>query len=246
MGIALSALSRRGFLATSAIGGLLAAGTFAGCAVSTTNHGTDASTERDTAPLPPACPRIDDPFLIDEHVNMDSIDDFLNLENVVYRDMRLVRDPADYASIGGNAELSVTLEGFEITPFPWIGTLQELPVEGAYDGPRLFEIAWNEDGTVQSATANYEQSLQIVEELFPKDRAIVLMCGGAGYAFMMRQLLVHLGWDESLLYNAGGAWDYAGYHPVELISYDENGTPSYFLWRAPLLFLDFTYLTPVQ
>lgn len=171
--------------------------------------GTSSTAEAtSTPPLPAADPDADNPFQVDRNINMETIDDWLGREDVAYRDMRLVRDPADYASMGGDADLSFVLEGFKVTPFPLIGTLQELPVEGAYEGDRLFGIQWNEDGTVASARPRYEESMQIIEELFPHDRALFLMCGGAGYAFMMRQLLLYLGWDASRLYNVGGAWDY--------------------------------------
>lgn len=196
------------------------------------------------AALPEARPNPDNDFLIDENINMVTIDDYLGRSDVAYRDMRMVHDPADYAAIGGDSELSLVIKGFRVVPYPYIGTLQELPVAGAYDGERLFDVVWS-GVEVASATPRYGESSLILEELFPRDRAIFLMCGGAGYAFMMRQLLVFLGWNPELLYNIGGAWDYTGYHSVELAS-TENGNTTYHLWRADIANLDFDYLTKLE
>ena len=91
------------------------------------------------------------------------------------------------------------------------------------------------DGTEQTVT------MQIVEELFPKDAPIILMCGGGGYAGMMRNLLIFLGWDANLLYTIGGEWEYTGEHPVIYIG-NVGGEPEYYLWRAEIVDIDFSLL----
>ncbi len=194
--------------------------------------------------LPGATVDAESQFGVDKNINMETIDNYLGREDTVYRDMRLLFDPADYASIGGNADLSVTIAGFKITPFPYIGTLQALPVGGAYDGECLYTIEWNEDGTVKSATPNYEESEMVLRELFPKDKNIFLICGGGGYAGMMRTLLIYLGWDETKVYNVGGAWQYEGENKQELIVYpdDANGNVIDATWRADYAYIDFTRL----
>lgn len=207
--------------------------------------GEQAAQVVSTAPLPPAAPDPDDDFGVDLNVNMDTIDDYLGIPGVAYRDMRLLKDPADYAAIGGDSVLSIAVEGFKVVPYPYIGTLQELPVEGAYTGERLFDVAWGDDGRVTSAEPRYEQSLLILQDLFPQDAPIVLCCGGGGYAAMTKSLLVYLGWDESLLYNAGGVWDYTGYRAIELARVEDDGSTSYFFWRADMAPIDFSLLTPV-
>jgi hypothetical protein len=93
-------------------------------------------------------------------------------DDVAYRDVRMLFDPADYASIGGEADLTRTIEGFKIEPFPYIATLPALPVSGAYNGDCLFTVTWDESGAIASAEANYMESMRILEELFPKDKAI--------------------------------------------------------------------------
>lgn len=208
----------------------------------------DGTTSGDDEPLtlPDACPDPQSPFAVDERINVHTIDDYLNAKNVVFRDMRLIKDPAAYEDIGGSADLNTTIEGFKIVPFPYVGTLAPLPVSGAYDGERLYDIEWGEGIEILAATARFDQSEQILEELFPKDKDIVLMCGGGGYAGMMRSLLIYLGWNPDRIYNLGGMWDYEGDHVIELIYYDDDGNPCYYLWRADIAPIEFDQLNAVS
>ena len=195
-------------------------------------------------PLPAPSVNAASQFGVDENINISNIDDWLGREDVVYRDLRMLFDPADYAAIGGEADLTHTIEGFKVVPFPYIATLQSLPVEGAYAGDCLYTVEWNADGTVKSAAPNYAESEMILRELFPKDKAIFLMCGGGGYAGMMKQLLLFLDWDENLLYNIGANWEYTGSRGVELVVYPEEagGRNIYATWRADYAYIDFTRL----
>jgi rhodanese-related sulfurtransferase len=195
-------------------------------------------------PLPSAEPDENSQFGVDKNINVGNIDSWLGRDDVVYRDVRMLFDPADFSAIGGEADLTHTIEGFKIVPYPFIGTLSELPVSGAYDGDHLFAVKWADGGSVASATANYDVSMQILEELFPKDKAIFLMCGGGGYSGMMKSLLIFLGWDASKLYNIGGNWSYKGTHSLELVIFPEkaDGNRIYATWRADYAFIDFTRL----
>ena len=197
--------------------------------------------------LPPASPDVERDFGVDANVNMDTIDDYLRIPGVAYRDVRLLRDPADYASIGGDSVLSFGLPGFKVVPFPQVGTLQDLPVSGAYDGERLFDITWGENGEVKDAVARYRESELIISDLFPIDAPIVLCCGGGGYAAMMKSLLEYLGYDPTRLYNAGGMCDYTGYEAIELAHRNpDDGKTSYYFWRADVAQLDFSLLTRTE
>lgn len=200
------------------------------------------------APLP--APQADENsrFGVDQNINMESIDDYLRREDVAYRDVRMLFDPADYASLGGDADLSRTIHGFKIVPYPYIATLAELPVKGAYEDQCLFNVDWAATGEVLSVEANYEESMQILEELFPKDKAIFIMCGGAGYSQMMKELLLYLAWDESLLYNTGANWSYTGENSLELILYPEDADEEniYAIWRADYAYILFDKLHPVK
>lgn len=219
---------------------------FAACTVTYTPK--DKEILPDDKELPVAQVDSESQFGTDKNITIKNIDEWLGRTDTVYRDMRLLFDPADYAAIGGDADLSVTIKGFKVTPFPYIGTLQALPVDGAYDGTCLYTIEWNEDGTIASATPNYEESEMIMKELFPQDKNIFLICGGGGYAGMTRTLLIFLGWDESKVYNVGAAWQYEGENGLELIVYPEkaDGTVIDATWRADYAYIDFDRLHEVE
>ena len=195
-------------------------------------------------PLPAPVVDTDSQFGVDKNINMNTIDEYLGRDDVAYRDVRMLFDPADYASIGGDADLSKTIEGFKVVPYPYIATLGALPVANAYAGDNLFTVNWNADGTIAGVEENYRESMMILEELFPKDKAIFLMCGGGGYAGMMKTLLLYLGWDESKVYNVGGNWEYKGENTLELVVYPEDAADDNILatWRADYAYLDFSHL----
>ena len=196
--------------------------------------------------LPPPQEDAGSQFGVDININMDTIDDYLGREDVAYRDVRMLFDPADYGAIGGEADLSRTIQGFRVVPYPYLATLAALPVSGAYQGDTLFSVEWNDDGTIASVRENYQESMLVLEDLFPRDKAIFLMCGGGGYAGMMKALLLELGWEETLLYNIGGNWTYTGENSVELIGYPEDAEEDniYATWRADYAYIDFSLLHP--
>lgn len=232
----------------AATGGLLAA-----CSGNTTSAPDADSGEVKAAgseliELPLSEPDPESPFGVDKNINMTTIDEYLNREDVVYRDARMLFDPADYASIGGNADLSSTLPGFKIVPYPYLATLSALPVEGAYAAETVFNVTFGEDGAINTVDENYEESTTIIDDLFPKDKAIFIMCGGGGYAGMMKGLLVKLGWDTDKIYNVGGNWEYTGPNAIELIKYSEkaDGNNMYATWRADYAHIDFSRLHAIQ
>ncbi len=201
----------------------------------------DADTVKE---MPKAEANLDSQFGVDKNITVENIDEYLGREDTVYRDMRMLFDPADYAAIGGDADLSFSIDGFKVVPYPYIATLQTLPVDGAYMGNCLFTIEWGEDGSIASVTENYKESMQALEELFPRDKNIILTCGGGGYAGMTRALLIELGWDAEKLYNIGGSWEYKGEHKFEIISYpeDANEEPIMATWRADYAYIEFDKL----
>ena len=137
---------------------------------------------------------------IDKNINEETLDKYLGREDVVYRDMRMLKDPGNYEAIGGDAYLSGFVRGFEVVPYPYLVNVTGLPEEvgKTYEGETLFT---KKNGKY---TANYAESLEILEYLFPKDKNIFLMCGGGGYAGMTKNLLISLGWDKDKIYNVGG------------------------------------------
>ena len=210
--------------------------------------GTARAEEAELAPLPAPEPDPESMFGVDKNINMATIDQYVGRPDVAYRDVRMLFDPADYAAIGGNADLSATIKGFKIVPYPYLATLTALPVEGAYSGETLFTLEWDEAGNIVSATPNYKESQIILDDLFPKDKPIFLMCGGGGYAGMTKALLIFLGWDPELLYNVGGNWEYTGDNALELIVYSEEkgGDNLYATWRADYATIDFGRLHAAQ
>lgn len=242
-------LSRRGFVAAgmAALGAVALGGCTKAPGTGGDDHELDGPSSSEYYRLPQAWPNPENMFGVDMCVNMATIDFFIKAgalarDGAVLRDMRLVDDPARYEAIGGDSKLSMMLEGFTVVPYPYIGTLQELPVEGAYEGPTLYTVEWGEDGEIISATPNYTQAPDLLADLFPKNRPILLMCGGGGYAGMMRKLLIYLGWNEDKVYNIGGMWEYVGDYPVQLISYADPSNPEYYLWRAQMPVIDFATL----
>ena len=230
-------LNRRSFVKSAAAAAVLA-GTGA----------ASAFADEALAPLPAPEADPDSQFGVDKNINISTIDQYLDRDDVVYIDARMLFDPADYGSIGGNADLSATICGFKIVPYPYLASLSALPVANAYDGNTLFTLEWDEAGNITSATPNYKESQQVLDDLFPKDKAIFFMCGGGGYAGMTKALLIFLGWDADKLYNIGGNWEYTGDNALELIVYSEEhgGTDLYATWRADYAYIDFDRLNAAE
>ena len=177
---------------------------------------------------------------IDKNINEETIDNYLGRSDSVYRDVRLLEDPGNYAAIGGDSYLSGFVKGFEVVPYPYLTAVKGLPEEvgETYNGVTLFTE--QEDGTYK---ANYKESLDILEYYFPKDKNIFLMCGGGGYAGMTKNLLVSLGWDKDKIYNTGGYWFYNGKNNVKVKRDDEE---KYDFWKVTYHNIDFDSLTEVE
>lgn len=177
---------------------------------------------------------------IDKNINESTIDQYLGRPDAVYRDLRMLKDPGNYEAIGGDSYLSGIVDGFEVVSFPYIVNVVGLPeaVGDTYNGNTLFRL--HSDGRY---TANYEESMDILESLFPKDKVIFLMCGGGGYSGMMKKMLVELGWDESKIYDVGGYWFYEGNNNIEIKRVLEDGTVVYDFYKVPYHEIDFSDLT---
>lgn len=165
---------------------------------------------------------------IDKNINEKNIDKYLNRKDSVYRDMRMLKDEANYEKIGGDSYLSGFVSGFEVIPFPYIVNVTGLPKEvgNTYSGKTLYTK--KENGKY---VANYKESQEILEYYFPKDKYIFLMCGGGGYAGMMKNMLVDLGWDEDMIYNVGGYWFYKGKNN-EVIKTIRSNETVYDFWKV--------------
>ena len=175
---------------------------------------------------------------IDKNVNEETIDKYLNRSDSVYRDVRMLKDPGNYEAIGGDSYLSGFVKGFEVVPLPYLVNVKGLPSEvgDTYVGKTLFTL--DDDGNY---TANYKESVEILEYLFPKDKYIFLMCGGGGYAGMTKSLLVSQGWDENKIYNTGGYWYYNGKNNVK-VKNENNGDVTYDFYKVSYHDIDFDSL----
>ena len=191
-----------------------------------------------TLPKPEVSEGLRGEFGIDKNINEETIDNYLNRTDSVYRDMRMLIDPGDYEAIGGDAYLSGFVKGFEVVPLPYLVNVTGLPKEvgDTYKGTTLFT---EKDGKYK---ANYEESMDILEYLFPKDKNIFLMCGGGGYAGMTKTMLVKLGWDEDKIYNVGGYWYYEGKNNVKV----KNNKGTYDFWKVAYHDIDFKELHKID
>lgn len=180
-------------------------------------------------------------FGIDKNINESTIDEYLGRSDSVYRDMRMLKDPGNYEAIGGDSYLSGFVEGFEVIPYPYLTNVTGLPEEvgETYTGETLF--TQDESGNY---VANYEESMEILEAIFPRDKNIFLMCGGGGYAGMTKTMLVALGWDENKIYNVGAYWSYNGNNKVE-VKKTIDGEDYYNFSIVPYYNIDFTTLHEV-
>ena len=177
---------------------------------------------------------------IDKNVNEKTIDKYLNRSDAVYRDVRMLKDPGNYEAIGGDSYLSGFVRGFELVPLPYLVNVKGLPPEvgETYAGKTLFRQHSN-----GSYTANYQESMAILESLFPKDKVIFLMCGGGGYSGMLKNMLVELGWNGSMIYDVGGYWFYEGENNVPVKRVLEDGTAVYDFYKVPVHEISFDGLT---
>lgn len=178
---------------------------------------------------------------IDKNINEETLDEYLGREDVVYRDMRMLKDPGNYEAIGGDSYISGFVKGFEVVPYPYLTEVKGLPeiVGESYTGKTLFKEV---DGKY---VANYEESMEYLEYYFPKDKVIFLMCGGGGYAGMTKNLLVSLGWDENKIYDVGGYWYYNGKNNVQVKTI-KDGKTTYDFWKVTYHDIDFKSLTEVK
>ena len=193
-------------------------------------------------PLPEVSEGMRGELGIDKNVNEETLDQYLNLDNAVYYDMRMLKDDANYEAIEGDSYLSGFVKGFEVVPYPYLVNVTGLPeaVGKPYSGKTLF--TQTEDGKY---TPNYEESMSELEYLFPKDKNIFLMCGGGGYAGMTKAMLVSLGWDANKIYNTGGYWYYEGTNNV-LVKKTLAEETKYDFWKVPYHNINFDELTEAK
>ncbi len=205
------------------------------------NLNTNSENSLKELPKPEVSEGLRGTFGIDKNINESTIDNYLNRSDAVYRDMRMLKDPGNYEAIGGDSYLSGFVKGFEVVPLPYLINVSGLPEEvgDTYIGKTLFT---EKDGKY---TPNYEESMDVLEYLFPKDKVIFLMCGGGGYAGMTKNMLIALGWEEDKIYNVGGYWYYNGSNNVK-VKNESNEKTTYDFWKIAYHDIDFTMLHEIN
>ena len=122
-------------------------------------------------------------------VNVDNLDLYLNLDDVVYIDLR---DYKDYAM--------KHFRNFESIPFfAYIFNAE------ANTNPEFVQLY---GGTIDAPVSVYKESDAILEALFPQDKTLFIMCQSGGRVAMLMEILEVKGYDMSKVYNIGGMANY--------------------------------------
>jgi len=125
-----------------------------------------------------------------------NIDEYLNLDNVLYYDLR--------------EEYMIKEEGIikGFTCFPFYSLI--CSIDGNSDTLFKTSVIKDENGNkivsifqINSFEPLYNESIEILEKYFPKDKQIVFMTSTGVESSYLMNLLIQYGWDASKLYNAG-------------------------------------------
>jgi len=195
-------------------------------------------------PLPPSSPELAAQFEFDTNVSSATIDKYLGNPDVVYYDTRPLVDTLETEPYF-RKEVEFTIEGFRIVPYILIGTMPDIGIPGRYTGQALFEVDWDAAFQVVDVRPCYKESMLVLEDLFPKDKQLVMGCGGGGYAYMTKKLLAYLGWNEELLYNMGAIATYTGTRRVQVLETAADGTEMWATWRLDAPQIDLSRMTPI-
>lgn len=124
-------------------------------------------------------------------INSGNLMQYLGRTDVMYIDLR---DYADYAK--------KHIRNFECIPY--FALIFNADANTDPSLPQLY------GGTVEEPVPVYEESDEILEALFPKNKTIFLMCQSGGRVNNLMKLLNARGWDMTKIYNIGGMAQYAG------------------------------------
>ena len=187
-------------------------------------------------------------YWIDKNINEKTIDNYLHRPDVIYRDVRMLEDSASWENKWWTRNLEWFVEWFEVVPYAFLTQFPQEYIDQKASENVFGLYAWNTLFSLDENwwyVANYEESMEILEFLFPKDKYIFLMCGAGGYANFTKKMLVALWRDESKIYNV---WWYRNYEWNRWISTVNNNGDSitYDLWKVPYHEIDFDSLTEIK
>ena len=136
----------------------------------------------------------DSPLASDSPLSAENIDDYLFLDDVMYVDLRSFDQQLSEGSIAG----------FRVIPFYEVIVWWEAKDNVLYTMEKPQDENYDSYlGDEGSFFANYLESEDVINSLFPKDKQIVFMSTAGVEAAYMINLLKQCGYDASLLYNAG-------------------------------------------
>lgn len=143
-------------------------------------------------------------------INNTNLLQYLNRSDVYYID---TRDHGDY--------MKKHLRNFEVIPF--FGLIFNAEAHTNAELPQLY------GGTPAEPVPVYEESDDLLEALFPKDKTLFIMCQSGGRVGMLMNILAARGWDMSKVYNIGGMAQYTGaeYRDMIVDTPEMNMTTTY-------------------
>jgi len=177
--------------------------------------------------------------MMDSPLNPTNIDDYLFLDNVVYIDTRSFNQLLSEGMIAGFYNISFyEMIAFYTSQENILFTMEKLSDENGNVTTLL--------GDVGSFSPNYEESVSILESLFPKDKQYVFIASAGVESAYLINLLIQYGWDPATLYNCGsfsnGMGSDVAYREYENAKYYLPGNEIY-QYRVNI---DWGQLTPIN
>lgn len=129
-------------------------------------------------------------------INVSNLDDYLFRKDTYYVDLREVNQFLEEGHVAG----------FVNVPFYQAIANIKTSTGVLYSFDRIRDVNGNVTaslGEVGSFSANYNESLSILNTLFPKNRNIIILSTAGVEASYLIALLIQEGFDGSKLYNAG-------------------------------------------
>lgn len=138
----------------------------------------------------------DSTLMSESVINVSNLDDFLFREDTYYVDTREINQWLEEGHVAG----------FVNIPFYQAIANIKTSTDVLYSFDRIRDAGGNvifSLGEPGSFSANYEESLSIINAIFPKDKNIIFLSTAGVEASYLIALLIQEGYDGSKLYNAG-------------------------------------------
>lgn len=126
-----------------------------------------------------------------DKITPQNVIDYLNRDDTLYID---IRNYEEY--VQGH------MRNFELIPFASLIYAYQAEIE-----PNSVQLY---GGFPEAPVPVFEESDEVLEQLFPKDKNLFIICRSGNRSASMIHLLVERGWDKAKLYDLGGILDYQG------------------------------------